>query len=79
MQHVIVDPDSKSLDQHFALIRAPRRTRARYPEGCVTLMADERSALAGADPAHNLHPAEVYGPSSSSEGQRIFFLVRWLT
>lgn len=79
MPHVVIDPESKSLDEHFALIKTPRKTRSRYPEGCVTTVADEQTAIDGAEPARNLHPARVYGPSKSSEGQRIYYLVRWLT
>lgn len=78
MPHVLIDPDSRSLDHRFALIRAPRRNRARFPEGCVQVTADEPTARAGADPSRHLHAAEVYGPSVSSEGQRIYYLVRWL-
>ena len=78
MPNVLIDPDSRSLDHRFALIRAPRRNRARYPEGCVQVAVDEPAARAGADPSRHLHPAEVYGPSVSSEGQRIYYLVRWL-
>jgi len=79
MPNVLIDPDSRSLHQRFALIHAPRRTRARFPEGSVTLTADEAAARAGADAGRNLYPAEVYGPSRSSEGQRIYYLLRWLT
>ena len=78
MPQVIVDPESKSLGERFALIKAPRRNRSRYPEGCVTLVEDEQAALTSAEPGRNLHPALVYGPSKSSEGQRIYYLVRWL-
>ncbi|MGA7979080.1 MAG: hypothetical protein WCA32_02505 [Chromatiaceae bacterium] len=78
MPHVVIDPESRSLDERFALVKTPRRNRARYPEGCVTLVAAEKEALARAEPARNLYPAVVYGPSPSSEGQRIYYLVRWL-
>ena len=78
MPHVIVDPESKSLGERFAIVKTKRRNRARYPEACVTPMADEREACAGADASRDLHPAIVYGPSKSSEGQRIYYLVRWL-
>lgn len=78
MPNVIIDPESKSLRERFVLIKAPRRSRARYPEGCVTLMEDAAAARAGADPSHNLYPAIVYGPSHSSEGQRVFYLIQWL-
>lgn len=78
MPHVIVDPESKSLRERFALIKTPRKSRKRYPEGCVEILPDRDLALAGANPARNLHPAVVYGPSVSSENQRIYYLVRWL-
>ena len=78
MPHVIVDPDSKSLSERFALIKSPSRRRARFPEGCVTIVEDEDAARSGRCEAKNMQPAVVYGPSSSSEGQRLYYLVRWL-
>ena len=59
-----------------ALIRSPNKTRKRYPAGVVEVVAsaDEACARAG----ENLHPAIVIGPSRSSEGFMIFYLVRWL-
>lgn len=78
MPHVIVDPESKSLAECFALIHAPSKRRARFPEGCVTIVESEDVALARRDRAKKLEPAVVYGPSSSSEGQRLYYLVRWL-
>jgi hypothetical protein len=78
MQRVIIDPESKSLDERFALVKAANRRRGRFPEGCVTVVDSEEAARAGRDEARELHPALVYGPSSSSEGQRLYYLVRWL-
>ena len=78
MPQIIVDPESKSLAECFALIKSPNRRRARFPEGCVTLVASEQEAVQGRDEARKLMPAVVYGPSSSSEGQRLYYLVRWL-
>ena len=78
MPHVIVDPESTSLQERFALIKTPRQSRKRFPEACVEIMASEREALDAADPGRKLHPAVVYGPSVSSESQRIYYLVRWL-
>lgn len=78
MPQIIIDPESKSLEERYALIKSPRRNRVRYPEGCVTPVADAQEAHAGAEPALNLHPALVYGPSKSSEGQRVYYLIRWL-
>jgi len=78
MPQVIVDPESRSLDERYALIKSPSQRRARFPEGCVTVVASEADALAGRDEARKLLPALVYGPSSSSEGQKLYYLVRWL-
>lgn len=76
--HIVIDPDSTSLRERPALIRTPRRGRKRFPEACVRPVESVEEARAGADPARNLHPAIVYGPSVSSESQRIYYLVRWL-
>jgi len=78
LPNVIVDEASSSLSERFALIKTPKRNRPRYPQGCVTPVDDEAAARAGADPARNLHAALVYGPSHSSEGIKVFYLVRWL-
>ena len=78
MPHVIVDPECRSLAERYALIKSPSRRRARFPAGCVTLVDSEEAALAGRDETRNLQPALVYGPSSSSEGQQLYYLVRWL-
>lgn len=78
MPKVIVDQESTSLQERFALIRTTRRNRQRYPEACVEIASDAEQALAGEDPGRNLFAALVYGPSVSSESQRIYYLVRWL-
>ncbi len=78
MAHVIVDPESTALAERWALIKTPRTNRKRYPEACVKILDSEAAALEQADPDRNLHPALVYGPSVSSESQRIYYLVRWL-
>ena len=69
-----LDPEHSS--EVAALIRSPNRTRKRYPEGVVEVVASEGEALERA--ADNLHPALVVGPSRSSEGFRMYYLVRWL-
>jgi hypothetical protein len=59
-----------------ALVHNANKTRKRYPEGVVEIVASEEEALRRA--GENLHPAIVIGPSRSSEGFRIYYLVRWL-
>lgn len=78
MPKVIIDSESRSLQERFAVIHTPRQSRKRFPEGCVTIVGSQHAALEAANPAKNLHPAVVYGPSVSSESQRIYYLVRWL-
>lgn len=78
MPHVIVDPESTSLKERFALVKTPRTSRKRYPEGCVEIVESAEQAIERADSARQLHAAIVYGPSVSSESQRIYYLVRWL-
>ncbi|NCA69982.1 MAG: hypothetical protein EOM91_07710 [Sphingobacteriia bacterium] len=78
MPRIIIDPESSALAERVALIRTRRTDRARYPEGCVTIVTDEALARASAAPEAGLHAAVVYGPSTSSEGQRLYYLVRWI-
>ena len=78
MVNIIQDPDSLSLENHYAVVHTPRQSRKRFSESCVTVYPDENSALQAADPVKKLHPAVVYGPSVSSESQRIYYLVKWL-
>ena len=78
MTRIGLDPETKVVSECFALIYAPRRTRDRFPENCVTVMDSEAVALEGADPDKNLYPARVIGPSRSSEGFRLYYFVGWL-
>lgn len=76
---VYLDAEAPHLVQsHFAVVNVKRGSRKRFPESCVAVMPDLVAALAAADPAQNLHAAEVMGPSRSSEGFRLYYLVRWL-
>ncbi|MCM2289353.1 MAG: hypothetical protein NDI67_10020 [Sulfuritalea sp.] len=76
---VYLDAEAPHLVQsHFAVVNVKRGSRKRFPESCVQVMPDLAAALAGADPAQNRHAAEVMGPSRSSEGFRLYYLVRWL-
>lgn len=79
MQPIVIDSASTSLDQHPALVLTKRQSRKRFPEGCVTLMNSEAEAIGAAQPQNNLYAALVYGPSPSSEGLRLYYLLRWLS
>jgi hypothetical protein len=68
-----------AVGEHFVLIYAPRAKRGRFPENCVEIVPTEEAARQGADPGRNIHAAKVLGPSRSSEGFRVFYIVNWLT
>ncbi|RLJ67633.1 hypothetical protein [Sulfurisoma sediminicola] len=76
---VYLDAESPQLVQaRYAVVNVKRSSRKRFAENVVTPVADAAAALAAADPAHDLHAAEVMGPSRSSEGFNLYYLVRWL-
>jgi hypothetical protein len=74
----LVDPQTDLVENHFAVIPRSKRARNRFPENVVQLHPSLEQAIAAADPANNRYPAEVYGPSRSSEGFRLYYLVRWI-
>lgn len=78
MKGIYYDSESKVVNERFAVIYAPRKQRQRFPENCVTVMDNEQEAKDAADHANKLYAAKVLGPSRSSEGLRLFYLVHWL-
>ena len=78
MKPHLIDPATDITHECYALIKAPILKRKRFPEGVVTVVSNEAEARAGASVAENIVPAVVYGPSRSSEGFRLFYLLRWL-
>jgi hypothetical protein len=56
----------------------PRRSRDRFPDNCVQVVASREAALAQADVKAKRFPAIVLGPSRSSEGLMLYYLVQWL-
>ena len=78
MHQFPIDPDNNLVERQYALVYTPNRRRSRFPENCVQILESREQALAGADQTRKLHPALVYGPSRSSEGLRLYYLVEWL-
>lgn len=70
--------EGSPVQAQAVVIYAPNRARKRFPEGCVTVCANEADALAGARPAEGYHAALASGPSRSSEGLRLYYLLHWL-
>tara|TARA_Y100000766_G_scaffold222297_1_gene194585 strand:- start:320 stop:568 length:249 start_codon:yes stop_codon:yes gene_type:complete len=73
------DPETSVSTEHWAVIYMPGRNRQRYPANCVRIVDSIDEALEGANAASRLFPAKVLGPSKSSEGQTIYYLVEWLS
>jgi len=72
------DPETDVSTPNFAVVYMPGRTRKRFPAGCVQVCANREQAVAQADPAANQFAARVLGPSKSSEGQYLYYLLEWL-
>jgi hypothetical protein len=76
--HIKADPETNLSQELFAVVYAPRNTRKRFAHGCVEPMADADTARAGANPQQHRFAARVFGPSKSSEGQYLYYLLEWL-
>ncbi|MCU7852299.1 MAG: hypothetical protein KZQ80_08805 [Candidatus Thiodiazotropha sp. (ex Monitilora ramsayi)] len=72
------DPDSTIVKTCYAVIYTPSRRRKRFPENCVTPVESAELAIARAAEKNDSHPAKVMGPSRSSEGFRLYYLLEWL-
>jgi hypothetical protein len=72
------DPQTDVSQVRFAVIFTPRQDRKRFPAGCVEIFESVEAALIAADPDKKHYAARVVGPSKSSEGQYIYYLMEWL-
>ena len=75
---LVTDTESPLVHTGYVVIYAPHRNRRRFPENCVSVHPSEAAARAAAKPGEGYHAAVASGPSRSSEGFRLFYLVRWL-
>ncbi|RMD71333.1 MAG: hypothetical protein D6819_01815 [Gammaproteobacteria bacterium] len=76
--YVPPDPETSVSEVRFAVVHAPRRSRRRFAASCVEIKATAEEALACASPEGHRYAARVLGPSKSSEGQYLYYLVEWL-
>jgi hypothetical protein len=72
------DPDSEASSIEYAVVYVPRRSRNRFAANCVEIKDCAADAVEAADPANKRYAARVSGPSKSSEGQYIYYLIEWL-
>lgn len=75
---VPLDPESDVSQEYFAVIYSQRPSRKRFPAGCVEVVEDAATAIEQAAEKDKSFAARVIGPSKSSEGQYIYYLVNWL-
>jgi hypothetical protein len=72
------DPDSSASNVEFAVVYVPKRSRNRFAASCVDIKSCAADAMDEADAENKRFAARVSGPSKSSEGQFIYYLVEWL-
>jgi hypothetical protein len=72
------DPETQVSGAHFGVVYQPRKRKKRFPVASVELFDTEEQAKSAADPERKRFPAAILGPSKSSEGQFIYYLVEWL-
>ena len=72
------DPETTVSIIEYAVVYVPRRSRNRFAAGCVDIRASAAEAIDDADPDNKRYAARVSGPSKSSEGQYIYYLLEWL-
>jgi len=76
---LVGDPESQVVATQAVVIYSPSgKSRKRFPENCVVVHRDEAAARSAARPAEGYHAALASGPSRSSEGFRLYYLIRWL-
>jgi hypothetical protein len=75
---LMMDRSGEVVKQRFAVVYAPKKKK-RLSANCVEIMASEEQAMVSARPDKHFHAAQVAGPSTSSESQQLYYLVRWLT
>ena len=78
IQSLMMDRRNGVIQERFAVVYAPKKKK-RISENCVEVKETEELAVKLARPEKHFHAAVVAGPSTSSESQRLYYLVRWLT
>jgi hypothetical protein len=76
--YVPPDPEGGVSTIQYAVVRGASGRRKRLPAACVTPCTSATEAVVAASRQAGSRAAEVLGPSKSSEGQYLYYLVRWL-
>ncbi len=74
------EADSGPSQSCYAAVYMPKfkPSRKRFPASCVEVAEVMQDAIDRCENDEKRFPAQVVGPSKSSEGQFIYYLVRWL-
>ncbi|MDH5632046.1 MAG: hypothetical protein OEZ10_03535 [Gammaproteobacteria bacterium] len=72
------DPYTSVSTERYGVVYTQRTTRNRFPAANVRIVETEDLARAGAEESGQHYAARVLGPSKSSEGVMIYYLVEWL-
>lgn len=72
------DPQTSVSNTEFSVIYAPRKKRTRFPASCVEIKTSLEQAIEEQNIEKKRYAARVHGPSKSSEGQYIYYLLNWL-
>lgn len=78
---VPLDPSGDGVSQpEYATVYMPKfkASRNRFPASCVQTYDSGQASIDAARDDDKRFPALVVGPSKSSEGQYIYYLVKWL-
>lgn len=75
MKGISLDPDV--VTEHYAVVRVGRRLRERIPETTVHIVDSQEEAIKQSDPDKHQYAARVAGPSRSSEGLRVYYIIEW--
>ena len=72
------DPEGGVSKVQYGVVYVPKRNRNRFSANCVEIKSSAEEALAASDSKHRQFAAKLVGPSKSSEGQYIYYLIEWL-
>jgi hypothetical protein len=75
---VPLDPETNVSNIEYAVVYVPRKSRNRFAASCVDIKSTAADAIDNADPDNKHFAARISGPSRSSEGQYIYYLIEWL-
>lgn len=68
-------PSISIVKEVFAVVRIPRIKRERVPANNVEVVEDLDIAIEKSDPSNHLYAAKVLGPSRSSEGMTLYYIL----